>query len=319
MTDDAMELYRFPIEDEVCELSHFSIFRVSGVDRKTFLQGQLTCDLNTLSANQWLLGARCDAKGKMQGILRIFEYQEVLYLLGSKAELEASITELKKYSIFSKVEWQDISSDYHILGVFGQSVQQRLQPQFSIEPQGNLFASADHMLLRWQENRFVLLQPSRLPIGEVPNEQALIHWKIHDIQQGIPHLTSASLNEYVPQMLNLQALGGISFKKGCYSGQEMVARMHYLGKNKKAMYILHGQSGDAEPGVVIEQAIGENWRRAGHIINVAAEEKQLFILAVLPIDLEPTTQLRLKGDEDEHILSIVPLPYPLKEETKETE
>ena len=125
-------------------------------------------------------------------------------------------------------------------------------------------------------------------------------WNALEILAGQPLISGPSHQEFVPQMLNLQMIDAINFNKGCYTGQETVARMHYRGLNKRAMYILtfEGQV-DAAIGDAIEKAAGDNWRAAGTLVNVShGQANTTLALAVLPADLEEGLALRLKTSGD---------------------
>lgn len=137
-------------------------------------------------------------------------------------------------------------------------------------------------------------------------------WLLAHIQHGLSYLEQESIGQYVPQMLNLQAQDAISFDKGCYLGQEMVARMKYLGKNKRATYILSAPAnGTPVAGSEIEMQLETNWRRAGQVINAVNINQQLWLLAVLPNDTTANTRLRLAAEPDT-LLELQPLPYTLQ-------
>ena len=146
-----------------------------------------------------------------------------------------------------------------------------------------------------------------LPVGD----EAL--WWGLDIKAGIPHLEAVHQGEYIPQMLNLQALEGISFTKGCYMGQETVARAKYRGANNRALFVLAGQaSGPVASGDTLEIQLGDNWRRSGMVLNAWQQDGQLWLTAVLPKDTEADASFRLKQEEGSR-LSLQPLPYSLTE------
>ena len=140
-------------------------------------------------------------------------------------------------------------------------------------------------------------------------------WQQASILAGEPQLSVDAIDEYVPQMVNLQAINGISFKKGCYTGQETVARMKYLGKNKRAMYIVTGQSEGLLEAPDIETQLGENWRRAGKLIAQSYNEQTQTLtgLVVLPNDTDIDQTLRAKHTPSVE-LNILPLPYSLEDE-----
>jgi len=138
-------------------------------------------------------------------------------------------------------------------------------------------------------------------------------WDALEIAEGRAWISPATTQEFVPQMLNLHALDGINFKKGCYIGQETIARMKYLGKQKRALFRLIGTGSAAAPGTTVEVAIGDAWRRAGTVINaVSRSDRDLDLLAVLPSDIDHSAQLRVK-DDDAGLLEIHSLPYKLEE------
>ena len=137
------------------------------------------------------------------------------------------------------------------------------------------------------------------------------YWKF---QQAFQYFLN-NIAEYVPQMLNLQAIDGISFTKGCYLGQETVARMQYLGKNKRALFALTGNNMVANVGDIIEKKLGDNWRKAGDVLAVyQASNMQSYIQGVLANDIDDATELRIKTQDSN--LTRLPLPYKLSTETE---
>lgn len=142
-------------------------------------------------------------------------------------------------------------------------------------------------------------------------------WQYHEILDAQPNLSKAEQNEHIPQALNLQAIGGISFSKGCYTGQETVARAKYRGMNKREMRIVSGTTADVlslENPVEPERSIGENWRGAGRLLNVYQfADNQAIGLMVLPNNLDDDVQLRLTAQPDQ-TWNILPLPYSLEDE-----
>jgi hypothetical protein len=137
-------------------------------------------------------------------------------------------------------------------------------------------------------------------------------WSLLEINEGFPQLSDVSSGEYIPQMINLQAINGISFTKGCYLGQETVARMQYLGKNKRALYSLKTQlTQPLESDDVIEKQLGENWRKAGDILaTYQADNGHCYLQAVLSSELDDSTALRIKSQPESKII-IQALPYSL--------
>ena len=309
----------------IAPLPAFDSLLVQGPDNRKYLQGQTTCDLDTLNGQNFLHGAHCDAKGKMWSQFYLASVPtaeaEQLIVIAFRDELSASTTQWKKFGVFSKVSFDAGQQHYAIFGISATPGTDSSQLSALItelgfdRPQpGQLSRQNDAMLLALADDHFILLQPvaqaeqllqQTLPFA-APNA-----WLAQHIQRGFSYLEQALIGEFVPQMLNLQALNAISFTKGCYIGQETVARLKYRGGNKRAAYILHGQSAELPAaGTDIEIQLGENWRRSGQVVNAANINNQLWLLAVLPNDITPADTLRL-GSDSAALLQLMPLPYSL--------
>ncbi|GHM01984.1 hypothetical protein KPZU40_19590 [Klebsiella pneumoniae] len=139
-------------------------------------------------------------------------------------------------------------------------------------------------------------------------------WLALNIEAGLPVIDSANSGQFIPQATNLQALGGISFKKGCYTGQEMVARAKFRGANKRALWTLSGTASRVpEAGEDLELKMGDNWRRTGTVLAaVQLDDGSLMVQVVMNNDMEPDSVFRVRDDAGS--LSIKPLPYSLEED-----
>lgn len=295
-------------------LPAFQVLRIGGPDNRRFLQGQVTQDVLHLSAAQWLRGAHCDAKGKMWGTFYLSSHGDDLLWLAFRDELQASAAQLKKYGVFSKVTFTD-ELTAAVFGVGGSDAVAVLsQLRLPVPAVGELAAHGDSQVLALAADHYLIItsrDTAQQWLQLTDLLAAPTRWLAQHIEHGIPYVEHALQAEYVPQQLNLQALNAISFTKGCYMGQEMVARMKYLGKNKRAMYLLHGST-ETTPiaGQDIEMALESNWRRAGVVVNAVNIHGDLHLLAVLPNDLEPGQALRL-AEEPHTSLLVRPLPYTL--------
>lgn len=297
-----------------CPLSH-KLISISGIDKLAYLHGQITQDINTLKQDNFLWAGHCNAKGKLWSVAKLFAFKDSYFLVASEPEIEQSLGELKKYAVFSKVDIE-LSSN-QLVGLIAEdlsSVEEQLGLDFSEQITACDFAGGK--ALKLAENRLLLMLNDGFKLPETVTrleDDAL--WQQHSILAGEPQLNNEAIGEYVPQMVNLQAIGGISFRKGCYTGQETVARMKYLGKNKRAMFIVSGKSDGIFEELDVETQIGENWRRAGKIIAQAynKESGTFYGLVVLPNDSEPSQSLRVKHAPQVG-LSIQALPYSLEDE-----
>jgi folate-binding protein YgfZ len=311
----ATEFTKAPPEYVTVSLADHGVLQVTGPETDSFLQGQFTCDLQQLGDDHWVYGAHCDSKGKTLSNFFLCRDGDGVLLMTSKPAMEASLAQLQKFGVFNKVEIRDATADFQLFGIFGTAAPARLAELLDAP-----IATAEPAALSRTENAIVLslgTQPDQylcLNRGDaLPDNAEPAYWNALEIERGRPTLFSGTIQEFVPQMLNLQALNAISFTKGCYIGQETVARMKYLGKQKRALFRLSGHGEPVSAGATVEQQLGENWRRAGTVINaVSRAEQHLDVLAVLPSDLESDTKLRIKGD-DASLLEIYPLPYKLDE------
>jgi len=302
---------------QLIPLRQLSVIRISGEERSKYLQGQVTCDIAALTAGDSTIGAHCDPKGKMWSVFRLAVLPDEILWLQHASVTPSQLPELKKYSVFSKVSIEDASQSWHCYGLAGDHAQDWMAKHYGQEvaEQGGLLGE-DGIALRLQlpAPRFLLLlhQPAAGDLATLPRAGDDNPWRQLDIEAGYPWLEAAGSGEFIPQMLNLQALGGISFSKGCYTGQETVARMKYLGRNKRALFILCGQSEEmVAAGSSVEAQLGENWRRNGNVINGVTLDQQVWLLAVLPNDSQPEQRFRL-AERPQVMLTLRPLPYSLE-------
>ncbi|XPF93650.1 tRNA-modifying protein YgfZ [Colwellia sp. RE-S-Sl-9] len=300
-------------------LDDLAAISLTGEEQNKYLQGQVTCDVNSANENSLLNGSHCDAKGKVFSAFRFIMRNKANLLIQPKATLAASLAELKKFGVFAKVSIEAVENLTYI-AVCGQEAKTTLAQHFSTLPcESSPVETIDSTTLVYIEGQI----PRYIIINEADKISALASklnittyahavWNLLEISEGFPTLNESSISAYVPQMLNLQAVNAISFTKGCYLGQETVARMQYLGKNKRALYSLKG-NGDVviSADSIIEKQLGENWRKAGDLLtSYTADNGDYYLQAVLASDTDETTNLRIK-DANEASLHIQPLPYTL--------
>ncbi|MHC9247449.1 tRNA-modifying protein YgfZ [Aeromonas jandaei] len=295
----------FPAEPTRFALTKIAITRLSGQDRVKYLQGQVTCDVNALQPGQSTLGGHCDPKGKLWSDFRLLCLEESLLLLTTPSVLERQLPELKKFAVFSKVE---IAADErHATGLAGKGTDAWVAAQFGLEQSGLV---AGGMAVKIEQDRWLLVsseQADALPAGDES-----LWWGL-EIKAGLPHMEAVHQGEFIPQMLNLQALDGICFNKGCYMGQETVARAKYRGANNRALFLLAGSANEpVNAGDTLEIQLGDNWRRSGMVLNAWQHQGQVWLTAVLPKDTEADARFRFKQEESSQ-LTLQPLPYELTE------
>ncbi|WP_101775204.1 YgfZ/GcvT domain-containing protein [Pasteurella oralis] len=279
-----------------CDLQQYTLIEIKGEDAEKFLQGQLTCDVSQLAEGDSTLAAHCDPKGKVTSLFRLIRTEAQHFcLLIKKQLLLTTLEQLKKYAVFSKVTFTELN--WHIIGLAGQQLINacdEIQAQIRIH-------------LNSQQPRLLLLHPTSLDITTNATHSV---WDLLDIQDGIPMLSTVTQGEFIPQALNLQCLENtISFQKGCYIGQEIVARAKYRGANKRAMFTFVGNSQDTpELNSEIEMQLDTHWRKTGAIINAVNFEGMLWLQVVMNNQVEAGTKFRLTEQTD---LALLTLPYEL--------
>ncbi|CAI3787337.1 tRNA-modifying protein YgfZ [Pseudomonas sp. MM227] len=298
-----------------CTLTHEGVLAVRGSDAGKFLQGQLTCNLNYLDEHTASLGARCTQKGRMQSSFRILLQGDGCVLAMARGLLEAQLADLKKYAVFSKSKLTDESDAWVRFGVqHGDGALNALGLDLPLDTDAVVRHGA-LIAVRVSPARAELWAPAEQAenlaarLAEQLAQGSLDDWMLGQIRAGIGQVLEPTRELFIPQMLNLQAVGGVSFKKGCYTGQEIVARMQYLGKVKRRLY--HVQlTGPTrpEPGAALfspvhGSAIGE--------IALAAPTAQGFeALAVLQDNAVEDGRIHL-GSLEGPALALLTLPYTL--------
>ncbi|MBP8119584.1 tRNA-modifying protein YgfZ [Shewanella sp. SW36] len=299
----------------LANLSHLGLIKVVGEQGRSFIHGQVTTDISSLATDQWRWGAHCDPKGKMLASFRTFAIQDALFMLMPKDAIEVDLPQLQKYAVFSKATLSNASAEWTLLGVAGEQASQFVNKHFG-DIQQELTLIENGAILKDAERFILVLTPDAAAALVAQSELSVFDasaWQALEIAAGYPNLAASHASQYVPQMCNLQAVNGISFNKGCYMGQETIARMKYRGGNKRALYILHGHTSlQITLASGLEIAMEDSFRRGGQIIEFVQRGNQVLLTAVLPNDTANDTQLRFADDEQSH-LTIQALPYSLDE------
>ena len=301
-------------------LDDWALATLTGADAEKYLQGQVTADVAQLTEHQHLLAAHCDPKGKMWSNLRLFRRQDGFALIERRSLRDAQLTELKKYAVFSKVAIAP-DDEHVLLGVAGFQARAALKNLFSELPDAEKqVVSEGETSILWFEHpaeRFLLVTDVATAerVTEALRGEAQLNnsqqWLALNIEAGLPVIDAVNSAQFIPQATNIQALGGISFKKGCYTGQEMVARAKFRGANKRALWTLAGRASRVpEAGEDLELKMGENWRRTGTVLAaVQLDDGRLLVQVVMNNDMEADSVFRVR--DDANTLSIEPLPYSL--------
>ncbi|CAM3415703.1 YgfZ/GcvT domain-containing protein [Pseudomonas floridensis] len=298
-----------------CTLSHEGILAVRGVDASKFLQGQLTCNFNYLSDERSSLGARCTQKGRMQSSFRVVFEGDGCLLAMARELIEPQLLDLRKYAVFSKSKLTDESAAWVRFGLQdGDGALTSLGLDLAQETDAVTRAN-DLIAIRVSPSRAELWVRAeqadniRSRLASHLGEGSLNDWLLGQIQAGIGQVFIETREEFIPQMINLQAVGGVSFKKGCYTGQEIVARMQYLGKLKRRLYRLSMQGETVPtPGTALFSPVHAS--SAGNVVIAARSEQGIELLAVLQADAAESGDVHLDS-ADGPSLQLCELPYTL--------
>lgn len=304
------------------DLSHFGLIRVEGEDAEQFLQGQLTNDLRRVTESHSNLAGWCTAKGRMLANFRCFRRDDAYYLQTPAENVDGVLKRLGMYVLRSKVTLSDASDELMRMGITGTCAEPVLETVFDSLPEGanDALLQGELSLIRLPgaQPRFELVGPADqlTEIWQAAEGQAVRRsddfWALQEIHAGIPVIYQRTSEAFVPQMTNMQLVDGVSFTKGCYTGQEVVARMQYLGKLKRRMYLAHVTSPTPpQPGDELFAKGSTSGQGAGKVVDARASEGGYDLLAVIEIASAQDDEVCL--GENGPPLQIEKLPYPFAE------
>lgn len=312
----------------VCDLSSLGLIRVTGDDARDFLQNQFCNDVKLINDNFTQLNGYCNPKGRLLVFFRLYKQslpEDTYYLSLPKERIAAILKRLQMFVMMSKVTLTDASDELITIGLAGQHAGTLLAEQIDAIPEQT------DTCVQWNGLVIIRLpgiEPRFQIIGGLENIRTLwsgllkaarhapeTEWLLMDIDAGIPRIVDATSEEFVPQMLNLQSINALSFKKGCYPGQEIVARMHYLGKQKRSMYLAQVDT-ELKPGDSIFEATsleaGNPGQSVGTVVSAAPDNRGGYrILAVLQIQSARNANL-CPENRPEFLLNLKDLPYPVE-------
>jgi folate-binding protein YgfZ len=281
-------------------LAHLGVLRFTGVDALPFLQGQVSNDTQRLTQNTPLLAAYSSAQGRVLALIYLLPHSSGVIAILPREILRATMERMRKFILRAKVQIEEAGDSLAVAGCLG-------MPQSSsgyTELDGVGIAPVGNDKYRY----WVIAAAEKLPFTADPAEAKRIEdeWRLADIRAGLPQIYAATSEVFVAQMLNLDLLDGISFTKGCYTGQEIIARTQHLGRIKRRLFRLRLPPGTWEVGQALRLADG----RQGRLTEVARSDGHVEALAVLSV--EPGAALG--SDAPTEILvnaAQLPLPYPL--------
>jgi tRNA-modifying protein YgfZ len=294
----------------VTPLPHLGVIGVQGDDAAGFLNSQLTQDFATLGMSQAHLAAFCTAKGRMQASFVGFKRSHTeLLLVVSRDILAPTLKRLSMFVLRAKAKLRDATAEFELVGLAGEPAGQ-IAPELR-EPWAKADAGNASVIRLYHADG----QPRSLwvaPAGETaPSGPQLSHeqWLWSEVRSGIATITAPVVEAFVPQMLNYESVGGVSFKKGCYPGQEVVARSQFRGTLKRRAYIVHAESSLQAGQEVFHES--DAAQPCGIVAQAAAAPAGGWD-AIVSIQTAASEGGRLNaGGPEGASLALQPLPYPL--------
>ncbi len=248
--DASAELLAASTQTVLVPLTHLALIEASGEEAGTFLHNQVTSDINHLADTQAQHAGWCTAKGRMQASFLIWR-TGTSYQLVLAADLEeATLKRLQMFVLRSKVKLASLTASGLLLGLSGPQAEEALNDAALPCPEAAMTTlSVDGVtVIRMEKTRFIIkVSETRMPdvwqkLSVKARPAGVPAWRWLDVQAGYPLVTLATKEEFVPQMADFEKIGGVSFHKGCYPGQEVVARTQYLGKVKRHLFRLGSET-----------------------------------------------------------------------------
>ncbi|MFO7528511.1 MAG: folate-binding protein [Marinobacter sp.] len=307
------ETASLPLPDQgYVRLADRILVRVSGPGTDKFLQGQFSQNLEEVTGDRALRAAASSPKGRAYCLTRLARDEDSVILDLPTALAEQTLSQLRKYLMLFRGTTMETLDDGVVWGILGQETARAAVGRdiSGLQAPGDALGIDSGLLIRVESDdrdieRYELWQTSgNQPVFRVAPQLSQADWHATEIAAGVPALDEAGWEAFVPQMLNLQHLGGIHFKKGCYTGQEVIARMHFLGQLKKSLFRFRS-SGDVTPGADVK--MGD--RTVGTVVNrVPFSDGSVELLAVIRHDAADQA-LSVEGNS----LTALPLPYAVPE------
>ncbi|MEE9395407.1 MAG: hypothetical protein V3V31_00200 [Methylococcales bacterium] len=307
-------------ENTICPIFGFEILSVSGKDAETFLQGQSTCDISKIDETSFSLGAFCDPKGRVLATFWVSRRDDNYWLVIAADLVDKIQKRLQMYVLRSDVILQPVV-DWVLLGVSGHQVPEVFAEMGLLAPDSAGRASHNIkttvLYLEGQPDRFLMMAnlDQAKAMWDILCDQYSFkqgepsYWPLWEMNNGIVQITSSFSGEFTPQMLNMDLTGGVSFEKGCYTGQEVIARTHYLGKPKRRMFLAEC-SGKTKLDSSVKIVSVDEDVSVGVVLSTVSTTHSSYLQAVLKTGefQENLPNLHLASGESINLLN---LPYTL--------
>lgn len=307
--------YKFPLSSKnlpatIISLENWSLVTVTGPDSFNFLQGQLTFDVFSIDKNKHVICAHCNAYGKVLSNLRLFRYNDGFAYIIRNSIKQNQVNELKKYSIFSKVNI-NYENNFVLLGIAGNGIKKILFDLMDLPNEKcPLLKKEKNFYLLWISipiERFIIittLEKAKFFLKKLQNamqQNNNSQWIALEIESGFPIIEKDNSGIFTPQSMNLKELNAINFLKGCYVGQEVITKINFKKLNNQSMYWLIGYAKKPiKVGNKLEVKINKKWVLIGTILSfVEFDNKIIWVQAILKRKLLTKNNIiRIEQDVD---------------------
>jgi folate-binding protein YgfZ len=299
-------------------LGHLGVLQFSGEDAEAFLQGQLSCDVAAVGLRSSAYGAYCSPQGRMLANFLLWR-EEAGFTMALSRDIASSVQKhISKFVLRAKLKVSDASDTIVMAGAAGSKADQALSDVFPDLPKQPNEVSRQPdtgTVIKLKDGRYLLvLTPSsaaalRQRLASVLVPVGAHAWRWLDIRNGVPVVTAATQDQLVPQMANFELLGGVSFNKGCYTGQEVVARIQHLGKLKRRMFLANVAAQAKAGDPLYSEDLGD--QASGMVVNAeASPDGGQDLLAVVQTASRESSTVHLKSLEGP-VLRFLALPYAI--------
>lgn len=293
----------------IAPLPHLGIIRAAGADAASFLHNQLTNDVLLMNESQCRLAAFCNAKGRMQASFVVYKRSaEEVLLICRKDLIAQTVKRLSMFVLRAKAKLSDATDDFQLLGLAGASVNSAMLEPWQRHTDGAMDVLTLYPALG--QPRALWIAPKDVATPNGPAISADL-WQVGEVMSGIAWVELATFEAFVPQMLNYESVDGVNFKKGCYPGQEIVARSQFRGTLKRRAFIVQSASTMVAGQEVFSSL--DATQPCGLVAQSASEGGNHVAIAELQLSATENSTLHL-GATDGPVLRLLPLPYPLRDD-----
>ena len=304
-----------PSIQSLVTLPHYVVLDATGPDALSFLQGQFSNDLQTLGKDRAGFGAYCAANGRMLASALIWQHDaQTISLLVHASLAEFLLKRLRMFVLRAKLTLSQ--RDATVYGAYAtgtSTATERYSVLHTTEHSVYIQAPSSADTERWW-----LISSNTPTTTPDTSPEAVQQWDAHTLQQGIPHLELATQDMFIPQTLNMELIGAISFSKGCFPGQEVVARSHYRGTIRRRSALFSIATTETDPTAVAPSTDiygnDEENQPIGRIINSAALQGRYYVLAEVLLDEWASEQAYCVQHSNGPVLQREPLPYDITQQ-----